>query len=188
MYNKINFTRLYSSFKLRIFPSQVRYTYFLPIGNLPSCLGYQCFGSVYVFYGSGSRIFPQYGSGYRLFSIRIQIRIQVTTPFFKCNYKNFVGYLVFQLEKYLPVGILFNKECFFGRIFKIKMKIMKNYHKQWEFLQLNTPCCIRIRILSTDPDPGGDLNTDPPGSETMAKNQRYRILYINARQESQDKQ
>ena len=26
------------------------------------------------------------------------------------------------------------------------------------------PCWIQIRLLSTDPDPGGDLNKDPPGS------------------------
>ena len=35
------------------------------------------------------------------------------------------------------------------------------------FLQLNIPCWIRVRISNTDPDPGGDLNTDPPGSGTL---------------------
>ena len=36
-----------------------------------------------------------------------------------------------------------------------------------DFLKLNFPCWIRIRKSKTDPDPGGDYKTDPPGSRTL---------------------
>ena len=49
-----------------------------------------------------------------------------------------------------------------------------------EFLKLNLTCWIRIRISNTDPNPGGDLNTDPPGSETLifSCNRTYMELTI----------
>jgi len=55
------------------------------------------------------------------FSIRI--RIQVKNTFFHRQLQNFCGKFVSRPEKYL--GILVKKECFYGRIFKNKMNIMK---------------------------------------------------------------
>ena len=58
--------------------------------------------------------------------IRIQIWIQVKNTFFQRQLPTKVFWeICFSTRK---VDILFNKECFYGRILKNKMKIMKNQH------------------------------------------------------------
>ena len=57
----------------------------------------QCFGSVYVFYGSGSIFFPNTDPEPDCSSIRI--RIQVKTTFFQRQLQKYCGKFVFQPEK-----------------------------------------------------------------------------------------
>ncbi len=118
----------------------------------------QCFGSVFIFSGSGSRVW-----GWR--PIRIRIRIQgFNDQKLKKNYSWKIFLIFFSFKNCnLPIHVQVTEEAFSSQ------KRPPNTSKH-ELLQFFSYFCgsflpswiqIRIRIPNPDPDPLARLNTDP---------------------------